>query len=103
MKSIEALHPFFERVEFSDGECRVLLSGAFAVRGFRLAVVEPLSDLVEVAGDIGFRHEDGAVDWIRGCGDTMEQATVDALQHFLNLVVFPEDLSDKLVRRDAIA
>jgi hypothetical protein len=103
MKIMDARHRFFESVEFNDAECRVLLSDEFPVRGFRLAVVDPLSDLVEVAADIGFRHEDGAVDWIRGCGHTMEQATVDALQNFLNLVVFPKNLSDKLVRRDSIA
>jgi hypothetical protein len=102
MKTIEARHPYFDRVECGDSDCVVTLSRAFPIQGFRLAVV-PGRGYVEVAADVGFRHDDGGVDWIRGSGDTFEEAVVSALQFFLNLVVHPENLSDSLVWRDEIA
>jgi hypothetical protein len=103
MKTIDARHPYFDRVECGDSECVVSLSRAFPVRGFRLAVVERGTGYVEVAANLGFRHDDGGIDWVQGGGDTLEEAVVSALQFFLNLVVHPENVSDSLVWRDAIA
>lgn len=102
MNRIDIAHPYFELVECHDTGCVVRLNPDFPLRSFRLAVVERPSDLIELAADIGFKHEDGEVDWIQGCGTTVEEACMDALQTFLNLVVHPAGLSNLLVTRAEI-
>ena len=103
MKDVDIRHPYFTRVQCGASECFVELSEEFPIHGFRLAVVEPRSDLIEIASDIGFRHEDGFVDWVRGAGTTVEEAAADALQYFLNLVVHPAGLAkDDFAERSEI-
>jgi hypothetical protein len=104
MKDVDIRHPYFKRVQCGVSECLVELSEEFPIQGFRLAVVEPLSNLVEVASDVGLRHEDGLVDWVRGEGTTIEEAVTQALQYFINLVVHPEGLvKDDFAERSEIA
>ena len=98
MRAVEVSHPYFTSVLCDESEVHVVLRSDFPIRGFRLAAVEALSVYIEVASDVGFRHPDGLVDWIRGHGETIEKATNVALQHFLNLVVHP----DGLVKNDFV-
>lgn len=104
MKTVEVKHPFFTSVLCSESEIHVTLRDDFPIHSFRLAAVEPLSVYIEVASDVGFRHPDGLVDWIRGHGETIDEAASVALQNFLNLVVHPSGLSENdFVWRSEIA
>lgn len=93
MTRLDVTHPFFRSIECDATGCLITLSDAFPIASFRLSVVGGTSDLVEVASDLGYRHPDGAVDWIRGAGTTIEEAAIDATQFFLNLVAHPGRLS----------
>lgn len=104
MKKININHPYFQTIECDETQCWVTLNEQFPIKEFRVAVIEPLSNYVEVGSDVGFRHEDGEIDWIYGHGETIEEATEMALQNFINLVVHPDDLtSDNFAKREAIA
>ena len=104
MKKLKITHPYFQDIECDESQCFVTLNKKFPIKGFRVALVEPLSIYIEVGSDVGFRHEDGEVDWFYGHGETIEEATEMALQNFLNVVVHPDNLtSDNFVKREVIA
>ena len=104
MKKLNISHPYFQAIEYDDSQCWVTLSKQFPIKGFRVALIEPLSDYIEVGSDVGFRHADGEIDWFYGHGETIEEAIQTALQNFLNLVVHPDNLSpDNFAKRDVIA
>lgn len=98
-------HPYFDDVlEDGDGY-RVTLSSDFPIRTFRIWRVESRwDDCIEMTADLGIKGEHGQVDWLRGAGTTAEEAVVDTLTFFLNLVVHPSGLQEiDVVFREAAA
>lgn len=104
MKKLSIKHPYFQVVEYDNSQCWVTLNEQFPIKGLCLALVEPLSNDIEIGSDVGFRYADGEIDWFWGHGETIEEAIEVALQNFINIVVHPDDLSsDNFVKREVIA
>lgn len=91
-------HPYISSVREFDDHYVVALSDDFPLESFNLAKCE-IVGYPSVEADIGFVHDDGAIDFIQGSGDSHAEALTVAIIHFVQLVVHPGGLdTNRFVR-----
>lgn len=86
-------HYFFESVAEDGDLYRVTLRSEFPIHTFSLRKSQS-EGYPSVDSDLGIVDEGNEIDWVHGVGGNYDEAVIEALIYFVNLVVSPEGLSE---------